>query len=150
MGFPATQRCVAEHPVLIFLQVRAGRVKLIEFLRSGSRSTCGLWHTLGGTRERESGERAAAAHAAGRVMRTRSSRCVSLLILPWFMAAYARRSYFPWQLHKRKLKFSLAPAEVHSLDPRRPPATWSILALVRSPSFMYWHSICLFVSETAV
>jgi hypothetical protein len=53
VGFPATQRCVAEHPVLIFLQVRAGRVKLIEFLRSGSRSTCGLWHTLGGTRERE-------------------------------------------------------------------------------------------------
>jgi hypothetical protein len=33
VGFPATQRCVAEHPVLIFLQVRAGRVKLIEFLR---------------------------------------------------------------------------------------------------------------------
>jgi hypothetical protein len=47
------RRSVAEHPVLIFLQVRAGRVKLIEFLRSGSRSTCGLWHTLGGTRERE-------------------------------------------------------------------------------------------------
>jgi hypothetical protein len=66
-GFEAAQRCVAKRPVLIFLQVRAGRVKLIEFLRDSSSLALVLPVAFGTRSARNESERERlSSEAAGR------------------------------------------------------------------------------------